>query len=76
MLLLVILAVLAPSTFAVDYAVNVVNQGSTAWVLSGGATGANAQINVKKGDTISFTVVNAAGHRTSYEVIAVTLCFL
>jgi len=44
-----------------DLAVGVVNNGSGAYTLSGGATGDNANVAVAVGQTVNFTV-NASGH--------------
>lgn len=46
---------------AVSYAYTVTNSGASAYSFSGSATGNNPTLNVKQGDTLTFTV-NASGH--------------
>ena len=46
---------------AVSYAYTVTNNGSSAYTFSGSATGDDPTLNVKQGDTLTFTV-NATGH--------------
>ena len=46
---------------AISYAYTVTNSGASAYSFSGSATGNNPTLNVKQGDTLTFTV-NASGH--------------